>query len=754
LAEPNEVSQRTIVLLIFGPIIGLIGLVILGAAVGAYVLLYTSYPFAQIEQALRQQGFEVEGLTGSLNSGVELSRLAKKTPEADIDLKDVRFRYSGLWELMENRRLIIETVEVGQLHLNIRKLGPGKKKPENQTAPDPGANQQIHQTHAHAAAPFIREFGIRKVNLRNIRINTPFAPIPLSFNSIELDNLMARAQDQFFSLDKFQLQGNLLDMIVKDLKYADGKFEMLHPLRGTVKQQVFPGLKKDVTFTALMNIQNEKFIGGMATLFDEKLRLSLDDKKAIDLRIASWTPSEYVETSWPIKDLKLSASAPNFMAAAMGSRAAGSFEFFGVPFVFAPTAEAAAQILSAKDRSGPPTVDGNAVNLGVNGPVTAFHVRGDRVFKLSFQLASLPGLLGPRTTPWAVLESNGTDQPQAAMADLLYGDGFDSLAEDKKQQVLSALEQVMPNPAGMMTAGQLPGFQVPGGMGLPTGLPPKPLSGPTPSGDEGFDIVAIGPGAVSNPSEQRQISSVSPKAEVIAEPLSAANVCVAPSKKPKLSKYTILDGQGRLMDYRVASSEFQPWTSQPLPMLKAPGIWAAVDRDHQKVFVAQLNRIIDVSQNKAFPQDSRFQPILATSGMTFDSRRRRLVIFAGRGNDSIFSFRPTTGEWRLLGRQPEKNYSGISYDAGRDRFYALRSSQGDGRIDRVAVFSGDLKPLKEVPITQPARFNLKEQSLILTAEDGLLVVGVTVPVSARKPASGPSSRSVVLDTGCGEWMPL
>ncbi len=94
--------------------IGFLIFILLGI-VGIWVTLkHTSLPLralaSMIEKTGEPVGLKIEGVGGSVNSGISLKSVTWDGGE----LQDVRFRYSGLNRLMDDKELIIEEMHVGK----------------------------------------------------------------------------------------------------------------------------------------------------------------------------------------------------------------------------------------------------------------------------------------------------------------------------------------------------------------------------------------------------------------------------------------------------------------------------------------------------------------------------------------------------------------------------------------------------------------------------------------------------------------
>jgi hypothetical protein len=80
-----------------------------------YTIFHSSYPLSQIEKALESDGnIEIEGLTGSISSGFHIDQLRFVNAQDQWStLKEIDFEFNGVWDLVNEHRLIIDRFTVG-----------------------------------------------------------------------------------------------------------------------------------------------------------------------------------------------------------------------------------------------------------------------------------------------------------------------------------------------------------------------------------------------------------------------------------------------------------------------------------------------------------------------------------------------------------------------------------------------------------------------------------------------------------------
>ena len=85
----------------------------------AYAVFYSSAPFKAAARVLEKNGFEVGAVTGSLNSGFSVSRLAKKGDDIEFVAEGIKLSYNTLLDAYVNKRVVVKDFDITKLHLKL-----------------------------------------------------------------------------------------------------------------------------------------------------------------------------------------------------------------------------------------------------------------------------------------------------------------------------------------------------------------------------------------------------------------------------------------------------------------------------------------------------------------------------------------------------------------------------------------------------------------------------------------------------------
>jgi hypothetical protein len=96
--------------------------------VGLYFsVMHSSMPFKMLEAQLQAVGtnadFKVQGISGTLATGIQIQSIRwGEASGSPGEIRDIRIRYNGAWDLFHNHKLVLKEVHVGKAHLDISEL--------------------------------------------------------------------------------------------------------------------------------------------------------------------------------------------------------------------------------------------------------------------------------------------------------------------------------------------------------------------------------------------------------------------------------------------------------------------------------------------------------------------------------------------------------------------------------------------------------------------------------------------------------
>ena len=136
-------------------------------------------------------------------------------------------------------------------------------------------------------------------------------------------------------------------------------------------------------------------------------------------------------------------------------------------------------------------------------------------------------------------------------------------------------------------------------------------------------------------------------------------------------------------------------------------------------------------------------------GLTFDTKRNRVLIATLGGEGFLYSYEPDTSKWSILASLQNVDYSGITYAPESDRLFGLAMSIGESsrpRLHRLTA-EGAVEKTIEIGDPMPAVRHLTNCQLAIT-KDKLVILG-PAPVSGEE-HSAPTTHAYVVHPETGE----
>lgn len=90
-----------------------------------------------------------------------------------------------------------------------------------------------------------------------------------------------------------------------------------------------------------------------------------------------------------------------------------------------------------------------------------------------------------------------------------------------------------------------------------------------------------------------------------------------------------------------------------------------------------------------------------TCGITFDTKRERLLVVTLGGVGHLYSYTPKTEKWEVVCDMDNLDLSGMVYDPGQDRLYGLYGPFGGKQRPTVGVFNPKGALLSTVELADP-----------------------------------------------------
>jgi hypothetical protein len=114
-------------------------------------------------------------------------------------------------------------------------------------------------------------------------------------------------------------------------------------------------------------------------------------------------------------------------------------------------------------------------------------------------------------------------------------------------------------------------------------------------------------------------------------------------------------------------------------------------------------------------------------GITFDTKRGRLLVATLGGTGYLYSYVPKTAKWSVLADLNDVDLAGLTYDAKHDLLYGIHQPHGEEPRPVLVVHNPAGARLRSIPLPDPMLPGILGQghggaSVQLVAHDGLLVL--------------------------------
>jgi hypothetical protein len=114
-------------------------------------------------------------------------------------------------------------------------------------------------------------------------------------------------------------------------------------------------------------------------------------------------------------------------------------------------------------------------------------------------------------------------------------------------------------------------------------------------------------------------------------------------------------------------------------------------------------------------------------GITFDTKRGRLLVATLGGTGYLYSYVPKTGKWSVLADLNDVDLAGLTYDAKHDLLYGVHQPHGEDARPTLVVYTPAGARLRSVRLPDPMLPGLLGQgpsgaTVQLVAHDGLIVL--------------------------------
>jgi len=271
-----------------------------------FVGMHSSLPLALMERAIEADGkVKVEGLKGSISSGFEMEEMKFQSDENDQwnEVRDVRFKFNGFWDVMRSKRLIINEASVGgaTIYTSIDEDGQlqispnidGQEIAEELTEEWQGARDDFRDDDLDE----LKELRIDLLSARNVTLIDHTTGTRLEFNRVEfrdfqmLHGKMTRMGDLQIISDHLDLKSD------HSARYPDEPAAW--NVKGVIKPTVHKALIGEMPFDVDVAIPFDRPGENMRAhcrLFHGQVELDEPYGDERSIKLADFSPSQYFDS--------------------------------------------------------------------------------------------------------------------------------------------------------------------------------------------------------------------------------------------------------------------------------------------------------------------------------------------------------------------------------------------------------------------------------------------------------------------------
>ncbi len=280
---------------------GIIFALLLVMCIGSYYLtMHTSLPLTLIERALEADGtVRVEGLKGSIASGFEIEKLEFESDEGLPwnELRGIKFKFNGFFDLTRHSRLIIEEVSIAGATIYAEfdesgnvDLGPidGEEIAEEFAEEWEDIKRDIQDEDLSD----LKELRIDLVSAKDIKIINPETDTTLRFDKFRFSDFQM-LKGQITRLGELEVISDQLDVTSKPSElFADEPPPALN-LTGTLKPPMHKSLIAPLPFSLDIAFPEPRKMRSHIEFLDGQVRISEPMGAPRVYQFDGFSPGEY-----------------------------------------------------------------------------------------------------------------------------------------------------------------------------------------------------------------------------------------------------------------------------------------------------------------------------------------------------------------------------------------------------------------------------------------------------------------------------
>ena len=269
-----------------------------------YSLMHTSLPLTMIKRGLEKDGeVKIEGLTGSISEGFEIDKLEFKGYGGKwSELRGVKFRFNGIYDLARNHRFIIEeaSIDSGTIYAEL-------EEPED-FDPDIDADwgeevaegiDEINQDFEDEDAQSIQEIRIDMMSVDNLTIINPDTKLSLEIQHAELKDFQM-LDGQVTKLGHIHVKSDHLDLDTAPSERFVGDGKLSWRLDGRFKSAMHSKLLGDIPFQVDLVFRETNQFESYLNILDGQIVMSDSSDGGRIVELLDFSPANYIQPETPL----------------------------------------------------------------------------------------------------------------------------------------------------------------------------------------------------------------------------------------------------------------------------------------------------------------------------------------------------------------------------------------------------------------------------------------------------------------------
>jgi len=319
-------------------IIGIVATCVIGFAIIVGVVFFSPLPFKAVAGILAEQGVVMTGVGGSLNSGMSVEKFQFSNDKVNVELNGAKILWSNFFKNIGNKKFAVELLETqsGTIEFTVVKQ---EQNPTAQGAqPDPATPQNELAVDETNPKNELEEFILDQVRIKNVLVRDLTRNKEYRLDDFTLDNFWASKKE--FSLEKLLVASSQFDMIVKGASFKNEVFQLTDPIKGTLKTAFSEEwIKSEIKFSVKVKMKGKMPEEVEVAIFNDKVKLN-GGAQALNFQTVDFSPSDFIKTAFPLKQLNLNAKQLSMIQVASGQLGIeGTFKLVNSEFKVATVPE-------------------------------------------------------------------------------------------------------------------------------------------------------------------------------------------------------------------------------------------------------------------------------------------------------------------------------------------------------------------------------------------------------------------------------